>query len=160
MLTLGTGNSACSTDSHTGFTMVELLVAIVIVALVMAVSVPGSIRFYESIQYRQSVRDVLSLLGTARLQAIDRGQVQDVAFDPEARKISLGEEVQQLPETFALSVTTAREVNRSGVGVIRFYPEGGSSGGDIAIETQRGRGVKLSVDWLMGGVSQASYDLD
>ena len=160
MLTLGTGTKACPTDTHTGFTMVELLVAIVIVGLVMAVSVPSSIRFYESIQYRQSVRDVLSLLGTARQRAVDRGRLQDVAFDPQTRKISLGKKVQQLPENFALSVTTASEVNRQGVGVIRFYPEGGSSGGDVTIESQRGRGVKLSVDWLMGSVSQVSYDVN
>ena len=140
--------------------MVELLVAIAIVGLVMAVSVPGSIRFYESIQYRQSVRDVISLLGTARQRAIDRGRIQDVAFDPETGKVHLGQVVQQLPEKFVLSVTTAQEVNRRGVGVIRFYPEGGSSGGDIAIETHRGRGVKLSVDWLMGSVSQVSYEVN
>ena len=56
-----------------GFTLVELLVAIAIVGLLMAVSVPGSIRMYESMQYRQAVRGVISTLAEARQQAVDRG---------------------------------------------------------------------------------------
>lgn len=144
-----------------GFTMVELLVAIAIVGMLMAVTVPGSIRFYESMQYRQSVRDVLTTLGTARHRAIDLGQIQDVQIDPFSKQLILNDEVSQLPSGIELSVTTAAEVNRVGRAVIRFYPQGGSSGGDIVIETPaRSRGVKISVDWLMGGASQASYDLD
>ncbi len=154
--------STTDTDSRnlSGFTMVELLVAITIVGILLAVSVPGSMRFYDSIQYRQAVRDVLTTLGTARQQSIDTGKAQNVAFDPGTNKIRYGDGVQSLPEDFQLTVTTAREVNRRGVGVIRFYPEGGSSGGDVSIETVNGRGVMISVDWLMGAVSQRAYDAE
>lgn len=152
-------NNPC-VKPQSAFTMVELLVAIAIVGLLMAVSVPGSIRFYESIQYRQAVRDVLTTLGTARQLAIDKGKIQDVKFDPQGGKIVLNDRVDQLPRGFNLAVTTASEVNRDGRGVVRFYPEGGSSGGDIDIESPTGRGVTISVDWLMGGVSQAAYDIN
>ena len=98
------------------------------------------------------------MLGTARQQSIDHGKAQDVQFDPVRNEITLGEERQQLPDDFLLAVTTAGEVNRGGIGVIRFYPEGGSSGGDVAIETPGGRGVTISVDWLMGGISQRAHE--
>ena len=49
-----------------GFTLVELMVAMVVAALLMVAAAPASMRFYESIQYRQAVRDVISLLGSAR----------------------------------------------------------------------------------------------
>ena len=140
------------------FTLVEMMVAIAIVGLLMAVTVPGSIRMYESIQYRQAVRDVLTTLGSARQLAVDRGRAQDVAFDPERGQVSLGDDIQQLPDGFELTVTTASEVNRQNVGVIRFYPEGSSTGGDVDIASPTGRGVRISVDWLMGGVSQSSYE--
>lgn len=140
------------------FTLVEMMVAIAIVGLLMAVTVPGSIRMYESIQYRQVVRDVLTTLGSARQLAVDRGRAQDVAFDPDRRQVSLGDDIQQLPDGFELTVTTASEVNRQNVGVIRFYPEGSSTGGDVDIASPTGRGVRISVDWLMGGVSQSSYE--
>ena len=45
--------------NHSGFTIVELLIAITIVGVVMAASVPASIRFYESMQYRQAIRGVI-----------------------------------------------------------------------------------------------------
>lgn len=140
------------------FTLVEMMVAIAIVGLLLAVAVPGSIRMYESIQYRQAVRDVLTTLANARHQAVDQGRAKDVAFDPERRRINFDAETQQLPDGFRLTVTTASEVNRDNLGVIRFYPEGSSTGGDVDIASPTGRGVRISVDWLMGGVSQSSYE--
>lgn len=143
---------------QSAFTLIELMVAIAIVALLMAVTVPASLRFYESIQYRQAVRDVLATLGSARQRAMDKGKSQDVTFDSAERRIALGEDAQQLPDGFELRVTTAGEVNRGSLGVIRFYPEGSSTGGDIEIESPTGRGVLITVDWLMGGVRQVSHE--
>ena len=37
------------------------------------------------------------------------------------------------PESLDISGKTARELNRDGLGVIRFYPQGDSSGGEIDI---------------------------
>ena len=143
-----------------GFTLVELLAAITIVGLLLAVSVPASMRFYDSIKYRQSVRDVITLLGSARYQAVNTGKAQDVMIDTQARKLRLNEDARTFPDGFNLVVRTAREVNRDNKGIIRFYPEGGSSGGDIDIERPDGSGVRISVDWLVGRVSQKTYALD
>jgi len=143
-----------------GFTIVELLAAITIVGLLLAVAVPASMRFYDSIKYRQSVRDVITLLGGARYQAVNTGKAQDVMIDTQTRKLRLNKDVRTLPEGFNLVARTAREVNRDNKGVIRFYPEGGSSGGDINIERPDGGGVTISVDWLVGSVSQKPYALD
>lgn len=143
-----------------GFTLVELMVAMAIVGLLLAVSVPGGLRFYESIQYRQVVRDVLTMLNGAREQSVYRGRAVDVVFDPVQLAISAGEEQLRLPAEFELGITSAQEVNRDRLGVIRFYPEGGSSGGDISIQSPAGRGVLISVDWLVGTVTQQAYDPD
>ncbi len=45
-----------------GFTLLELLAAITVVGILLAVSVPASIKFYESVQYRQAIRDTITLL--------------------------------------------------------------------------------------------------
>lgn len=143
-----------------GFTMLEMLVAITIVGLLLAVSVPASFRFYESIQYRQAIRDVITTLASARYQAINSGQAQDVAIDPGANIIRFNDQRKQLPDGFSIAVHTAREVNREREGVIRFYPEGGSSGGGVDLERPGGSGVRISVDWLMGRVSQVGYAVE
>lgn len=143
---------------QTAFTLVELMVAIAIVGLLLAATVPASMRFYESIQYRQAVRDVLGTLSAARQQAMDFGRPRDVLINTQQARVSLGDDSVYLPDGFTLSVTSASEVNRDALAVIRFYPEGSSSGGDIDIRSPAGQGVRVSVDWLMGGIEQARYD--
>lgn len=140
-----------------GFTMLELLAAITIVGLLLALAVPASVRSYESMQYRQAVRDVITALATARYNAINTGRAQDVAIDPVANTIASAKEKLSIPKGFTVAVHTARELNRDRLGVIRFYPEGGSSGGGIDMTRIDGSGVRISVDWLVGRVDQAPY---
>ena len=143
-----------------GFTMIELLVAITIVGMLMAVAVPASMRFYQSIQYRQAVRDVITVLSSARYAAVNTGRAQDVVINPKTNELRFNEQRTQLPEGLNLVVTSAQEVNRQEEGVIRFYPEGGSSGGGVDIERPGADGVRVSVDWLVGRVMQERYALD
>jgi general secretion pathway protein H len=147
-------------QNQCGFTMLELLVAISIVGLVLAVAVPASVQFYQSMQYRQAVRDVVTTLASARYSAINSGRAQDVGIDPVANIIALNGKSTHLPEGFTVAVHSAQELNRERLGVIRFYPEGGSSGGGIDMERADGSGVRISVDWLVGRVSQETYVVD
>ncbi len=140
-----------------GFTLMELLVALTIAGLVVAVSVPSSMRMYESMQYRAAVREVFSALSKARNTAVNSGQTQDVAFNPKRGQVRFGDQVETLPGKFRLSVQSARELNGREWGVIRFYPAGGSSGGGVDIERPGGGGVRIAVDWLLGSITQESY---
>ncbi|MEZ5572079.1 MAG: prepilin-type N-terminal cleavage/methylation domain-containing protein [Halioglobus sp.] len=143
-----------------GFTLVELVVAITIVGMLMVASIPATVRFYDSMKYRQAVRDVITSLSTARIQAVTQGKAQDVALDPQTNVLRFDGESHRLPADFNIVVHSAREVNREGEGIIRFYPEGGSSGGDIDIAQPNGAGVKISVDWLVGRVTQQKYEFN
>jgi general secretion pathway protein H len=42
----------------------------------------------------------------------------------------------------------------AGAAAIRFYPFGGSTGGDIEIAGPGGAGTLVQVGWLMGDVTQ------
>jgi general secretion pathway protein H len=137
-----------------GFSLLELLVVIGIAGLLLAVSAPASMKFYQSIEYRQAVREVTTILHSARFAAVKAGAAQDVGIYPAQNRIVFGDERTDLPAGLKLAVHTAREVNRPGAGVIRFYPEGGSTGGDIDIERPGGDRVRISVDWLVGRVTQ------
>ncbi|MFT6288954.1 MAG: general secretion pathway protein H [Alcanivorax sp.] len=63
----------------------------------------------------------------------------------------------QIPEILTVAVHSAKEVNTDSSGVIRFYPEGGSSGGGIDLERPDGSGVRIAIDWLAGIVTHESY---
>ncbi|MCX2977563.1 prepilin-type N-terminal cleavage/methylation domain-containing protein [Candidatus Marimicrobium litorale] len=143
--------------SDGGFTVLELLVVISIVGMLLAVSVPASSRFYESMQYRQAIQDVVSLLAGARHRAISTGKAQDVMFDTEYKRVTLNQDVRQLPESFTVLVSAASELGGQSQAVIRFYPEGGSSGGDVELARPDKSGVRISVDWLVGRVTQQPY---
>ena len=149
-----------SYTASSGFTLLELLVALAIAGLVLAVSVPASVRLYESMKYREAVRDVITLFASARYAAITSGHAQNVEIRPGSRELRLNKTVKQLPSGVRLSVDSARELNQGDVGIIRFYPEGGTSGGGVSIENSNGSGVKVTVDWLLGGVSQEKYGFE
>ena len=145
--------STPATDTESGFTLLELLVAISIAALVLGVSAPAMQRLYRSMQYHGAVNDVVTLLSSARYEAIRKGGHQDVLINPETREIKVAEKVQALPDSLRLEVLGTRELNRDGAGVIRFYANGGSSGGFVNMQHDNGQSVQVQVDWLLGRVS-------
>ena len=145
--------SAPATDTESGFTLLELLVAISIAALVLGVSAPAMQRLYKSMQYHGAVNDVVTLLSSARYEAIRKGGHQDVLINPATREIKLAEKVQALPDSLRLEVLGTRELNRDGAGVIRFYANGSSSGGFVNMQHNNGKAVQVQVDWLLGRVS-------
>ena len=57
-----------------------------------------------------------------------------------------------LAEGVELAAHSAKEINRDGLGVIRFYHDGGASGGGIDITRNGAEPVKIAVDWLVGRV--------
>jgi len=144
---------ARSSGWEAGFTLLEMLVAIAIAAIVLGVSAPSVQRLYKSSQYHSAVNDVVSLLSSARYSAIRSGGNQDVLINPKTREITLGDKVTALPDSFQIEVLGSQDLNRDGAGVIRFYPDGGSSGGYVNLTAENGNSVQVQVDWLLGKVS-------
>lgn len=143
--------------SSNGFTLLELIAAISIAAVVLAVSVPATGRMYQSVLYREAVGDVITMLQSARYAAINTGTAQDVEVNPKTNQLRFRDRLKQLPSGFSVQVHSARQLNKRDVGVIRFYPEGGSSGGGIDLASPTGAGVKILVDWMVGRVTQEKH---
>ncbi len=149
--------TATSRRAAAGFSLLELMAALAIAGLVLALAVPSTMKLYENIRYRQAVRDVVTIFASARYAAVNSGRAQNVAVNPRERSLSFNGDVHRLPDSVTMTVHAARELNEDTVGIIRFYPEGGASGGGVDIESASGAGVSISIDWLLGSVSQATY---
>ena len=135
------------------FTLVEVVAAITIVGMVLGLGVPLSIKFYESMQFRSAIRESVTLLNSARYAAVVRGKAQDVWVSPEDGVVSFDAKEARFDKTVDLAVHSAKELNRDNRGVIRFYPDGGASGGGLDIARPNGDRVSIAVDWLVGRVT-------
>ncbi|MFO1152199.1 MAG: GspH/FimT family pseudopilin [Rhodospirillales bacterium] len=136
-----------------GFTLLELVVVLIVMALVAAVATPTLIGRSGSTQAQVAAREMAAALRQARSSAI--GANVDVAFavDADARTYAIeGRPPHRLPGDLAISLIVADSERLSRTaGAIRFFPDGSSTGGDIAVVSAAGTFV-VRVDWLTGQV--------
>ncbi|WP_228151590.1 GspH/FimT family pseudopilin [Pseudazoarcus pumilus] len=138
-----------------GFTLIELVVALTVAAIALAVVPVSMMRLYDGMQYRSAVRDVLAGLKTARVEAGRRGEPVPFTLDTEARRYWIGGVAAgDLPSSLQLGLVVADRELAGSRGSIRFYPDGGATGGSVVLRRESGDGVRLRVDWLLGRVTQ------
>jgi general secretion pathway protein H len=139
-----------------GFTLVELLVVFGLVALIAAIVPIAYDRLRDGTQYRQTLRAMLSELRLARDRAQGEGREVRFRVDLDGRRFGIdGRPQHELPESLTLRATVATiELTDGNVAGIRFLPDGGATGGSLDIVRTSGSGVRLTVDWLSGSVTQ------
>lgn len=146
-----------------GFTLLELMVVLVIAGLMFSLGGPSVSALYDTMQYRDAVREIVSAAKNGRRGAFVSGQPLDLLIDTDRNQFALTNQPQSLnnlafsalPEALDITVVYAAEVSpRPGLAAIRFYPAGGSSGGEITMLRPSGGGVHLTIDWLLGDVRQ------
>jgi general secretion pathway protein H len=146
-----------------GFTLMELMVVVVVISSVLMISGPSMKSLTQTMEYREAVRQLVSANQKARRTARAKGVAVDVVIDARQNRFAVTTEAQRLvngdfttlPEALEIEVVFAEEVTPGeGLGAIRYYPEGGASGGEILIQRPAGGGVTLVVDWLIGDVRQ------
>lgn len=141
-----------ASSGERGFTLLELLVVLTIIALVSAVVLPLAGGANENRTFQAEIREVAARLRLARLQAISSGAETIVTVDLEKKSVSAGGHIVNLPPDTLLQVLTARGLIVPGVASIRFMPRGGSTGGTITI-ARRTIAVTIEISWLTGAVS-------
>jgi general secretion pathway protein H len=137
-----------------GFTLLELLVVLALVAMVYALVPPMFSSGGSSTELKAAARQVAAGLRKTRSVAIVQREDAVLTVDVEARRFSLTGDPKNyaLPASSQLSVYTAEsEVAAGKTGAIRFYPDGSSTGGRITL-AQGERKFHVDVDWLSGQV--------
>lgn len=139
-----------------GFTLIELVVALAIAALAVALLPPALERLRDGIRYRDTVRAIVSDLRTARQHAWAEGVESRFLVDLSQRRFGLdAASMRTLPEPLQLRVVVAgSEWNAQQVGAIRFLPRGGATGGSVDVLRPGAGGVRITVDWLSASVTQ------
>ena len=107
----------------------------------------------QAVEARAAVRDLTAALRQTRGLAIVKGEERSLEIDVEARTYQVPDKSPvQLPEELQMKLlTAATEQTGDSKGMIRFFPDGSSSGGRITLTRDRHE-WRVEIAWLTGEV--------
>ena len=147
-----------STNRHRslgqGFTLLELLVVLALATLLIALVPPLISAALPGVELKSSARKVAAGLRLAREEAIRHGRDVAMIVDLEDHSYQVEGTFRRvvLPKGVELSLVVAEnEMGSDQRGAIRFFPDGGSTGGRVTL-ARSGSGWQIGAQWLTGRV--------
>jgi prepilin-type N-terminal cleavage/methylation domain-containing protein len=144
--------------ANDGFTLLELMIVVLIIALVMTVSYPSLTRGASSIHLRATGRDVLNTFRYAREKAVTEQLGMKITVDRENQKITLASFVGDGSRTFVLPrdvkiqrMALAGSEVTNGAMNIRFLPNGSSESAEVLLKSDHGAYLRIISDPITGG---------
>lgn len=130
-----------------GFTLIELVIVLVVLAVAGVLAAPAILPALESVRAEAAARRTASFLDDARRRAVLERKVLTVRCLPRQQRLELvgaaaGEIAFQVPGQMLLVSCLPEEV--------RYYPQGSATGMTLVLRDQRGRERRLSVGAFTG----------
>lgn len=143
-----------SSRRDAGFTLVEMLVVMAVLALAAALTMPALTRATAERTLTSTAIDVQAMLKLARAEAVRLGRDTAVTISLRDRQVRTeGQAAHLLPPDVDIAVVAPRaEVLSHQTTRIRFYPDGTSTGGRISL-TRGAQRTSVRIDWLTGSAS-------
>jgi len=141
-----------------GFTLIEVAVTLLVIALAVGVAAPSISRGLDGLRTRAEAASIATFLRAAREQAITHHRAYEVRVRTDEGLLELrsGDAV---PRTRRLASGVRVTTDPPSAGVISFLPQGLTSGGRLRVELPGGRGYLITLDPLTGRVSTQRLDL-
>ncbi len=136
-----------------GFTLLELVVTLFLIALASALVLPAIARSTEGLRIRAEVAGFSAFLRRAREQAITSREERAVTLDPAARMVIDEAGSRQVRARRPLPERMTVEADPPSALTVRFTRQGSSSGGAFLLANQTGIAYRVSVDPLTGRVT-------
>jgi len=137
-----------------GFTLLELIVVLFIVVLGFSAIGINLSSGNNATEIKAAARDIVSALRYARGQALISHQETTLTLDlaKNSYTVSSRGKVYPIPKAIKVTVVTAQsEITGEGLGNIRFFADGSSTGGRITLE--RGKAAwQIDINWLTGQI--------
>ena len=133
-------------DSRTsGFTLLELLLVLVIVAMTAALVAPAIGTRFTSADPRQAIAQLRAAMELMRVQAIEEGKEEILVVAPEDGRYwhEGGDGGGIIPPESGELVAQGRFTRETGEVEFHFYPDGTNSGGEVRIEKPRNESGKM-----------------
>jgi prepilin-type N-terminal cleavage/methylation domain-containing protein len=134
-----------------GFTLLELIVTLVVIAVAVGLVAPTIGRSTETLRIRAEVAGFSATFRHARERAITTRQPFTVAVNPKNRLVTVTTGEDEIRWTRTLSGRVDIRVERPGALTVRFEPQGTSSGGEYHLTSGK-ISYRVSVDAVTGRV--------
>jgi general secretion pathway protein H len=142
--------------SSSGFSLFELIVVMLIVAITGAFVAPAVSSGWHSRQIRQATRQIAGVMRGLRERAIRRGVEQELVLDSDGETFHWADGQQgTLPDGIAFVGVKGGWRDADGAARVIFYPNGGSNGFGVIVAARSGGGLQFAVDVepLLGSVT-------
>lgn len=164
--------------TNRGFTLVEIMIVVIIVAVMFAVALPSLRGVNDNNRLRASVRELTNLMKYARTEAVFSGRTTEVFLDTEhhefwldlRRPVERGSEKKKgsmerrrgLEKKVAFDAINAVEQNilKKGIIAVDFYPDGTASPTLISLKNDRETRYTVEVIRSTGQIEISKTDLD
>jgi len=150
-----------------GFSLIETVVVVVLLSLAVALVAPALSKFSRSVELKAAAKKVSGILRYYRSEAVNKGQVYQVLFDPDLREVRVqpmesteekGEgkspqKIYSLPQGIQMKeIKVESPQYSSDLPTVEFYPNGGSNGGTILLDSEDRKGYRIRIHFLTGMV--------
>lgn len=154
MRKLAVGSKPARAHVAAGFTLIEMLVVLTIVALALAIVVPA-VSKSMIVSVNDVARDVQISLRQARAKAVSGQQSTRFWVDTQKHNyLNHKDKIKSYPDDISMLLKVASSEVSGGQAGVRFFPDGSSTGGRITV-SQADATVYVDIDWLTGRVSVA-----
>jgi len=141
--------------SERGFSLFELIVVLMIVAIASGLAAPGIKSGWRAREVRTGTRSLAGVMRGLRERAVRRGVEQELVIQADGQTFnwSDGQEA-MLPGGAAVTAIRGGWRDQDGRVRVVFYPNGGSSGISLVVGQQDGDSLSfaLRVDPMLGSV--------
>ena len=161
-----------------GFSLIEMMVVLILMGLSMFLATPLLSGFSKTVELKGATKKISAILRYCRSEAVNRGKVYQVLFDPDLGQVNVQpieekEEDQEAKDVTDVTKDQPKEQSKqktymlpkgvdikevkanspqypSDYAVIEFYPNGGSNGGTIRLDSKDRKGYRIKVHFLTG----------
>ena len=140
-----------------GFTLVEMLVVLALVALMMAISLPYASQSRGARSLDAAAQIIASYLRNTQSAAIGSNRERQLLVDLKNGMISGPDDNRsyELPDKIGVELFTVDNQIKEDRATFRFFPDGGSTGGKIVLSSGTNR-REIAINWLTGAVVVSS----
>lgn len=140
-----------------GFTLIEMAVVLVIIAIGITLAVPMIEGGFETREVRRAARQIAATMHHVRGEALATSTPQELVIDPDRNSIATTEWGRWVILTDRAVIERVDGGNPVGDGAVQilFFPNGSTSGADIVVASRNDRTrnrLHISLDPLVGTV--------